>query len=217
MSRSSEMGAQNDSALGRLIAFSDGIFAVAITLLVLAIAVPDLGNDQTDANLQNHLLDAIPSVISFVISFLVVGIFWLSHHRMFQIIEDYGRPTLYANLFFLMTICFVPFPTGIVTHYGQLASAVVFYASSMALGGLSLALLWWVAVIRPATDRPHRRMGIYFGLRAVGMSTVFLASIPLAVVNVGYARFAWFAIVPLYVVLGRLFGREVLADLRPSI
>ncbi len=144
------MGAQNDSALGRLIAFSDGIFAVAITLLVLAIALPDLGNQQTDPNLQSHLLAAIPSVISFVISFLVVGIFWLSHHRLFQLIEDYGRPTLYANLFFLMTICFIPFPTGIVTHYGQLTTALVFYAASMALAGLSLALLWWVAVIRPA-------------------------------------------------------------------
>ncbi len=211
------MDAQNDSALGGLIAFSDGIFAVAITLLVLAIAVPVLGNPPTDADLQSHLADAIPSIISFVVSFLVVGIFWLSHHRMFQIIEDYSRPTLYANLFLLMTICFIPFPTGIVTHYGQLATAVVFYAASMAVSGLSLALLWWVAVIRPAKAKSHRAMGQYFALRALGMSAVFLLSIPLALVNGGYARAAWFAIAPLYVVLGRLFGREVLTDLRPGI
>jgi uncharacterized membrane protein len=211
------MGAQNDSALGRLIAFSDGIFAVAITILVLAIAVPDLGSHQTDANLQSHLAAAIPSVISFVVSFLVVGIFWLSHHRMFQLIEGHGRPTLYVNLFFLMTICFIPFPTGIVTHYGQLATAVVVYAASMALSGLTLALLWWVSVIRPAKEKSHRTTGIYFALRAAGMSAVFLLSIPIAIGNVGYARIAWFAIAPLYVVLGRLFGREVLSDLRPGI
>ncbi len=211
------MDAQNDAALAPLVAFSDGIFAVAITLLVLAIAVPDLGSQQTDANLQSHLADAIPSVISFVISFVVVGIFWLSHHRMFQLVESYDRPTLWANLFFLMTICFVPFPTAILTRYGQLSTAVVFYAASMAVGGLTLALLWWLAVIRRAHDRSHRRMALYFESRALGMSAVFLLSIPLALINVGYARYAWLAIVPLYALLGRFFGREVAADLRPSI
>lgn len=90
-------------ALERVIALSDGIFAVAITLLVLSISVPDLGNSQTDANLQDHLLGAIPSIIGFVISFAVVGIFWLSHHRLFQVVREYDRPTLYANLLFLMT------------------------------------------------------------------------------------------------------------------
>src|SRR5215831_15450215 len=102
------MSAREESALGRLIAFSDGIFAVAITLLVLSIVIPDLGNAPTDANLQSHLLDAIPSVISFVISFVVVGVFWVSHHRLFQFVRQYDRATLYTNLVFLMTICFVP-------------------------------------------------------------------------------------------------------------
>src|SRR5438128_8436040 len=183
------MNGHVESTLGRLIAFSDGIFAVAITLLVLSIPVPDLGSNQTDANLQSHLHDAIPSIFSFVISFVVVGIFWLSHHRLFQLIREYDRPTLYTNLFFLMTICFVPFPTAILTRYGQLTTAVIFYAVSMALGGLTLGLLWWLAVIRPANRNPQRRTGIYFALRAVGMALVFLASVPVALVNLDAARY----------------------------
>src|SRR5207237_217819 len=85
------------------------------------------------------------------------------------------RPTLYANLFFLMTICFVPFPTAILTRYGQLTTAVVFYSVSMAFGGLTLALLWWLAAIRPAHRKPQRRMGAYFALRAIGMALVVAA------------------------------------------
>jgi len=211
------VSAQAESALGRLIAFSDGIFAVAITLLVLSIAVPDLGNNQTDANLQGRLLDSIPSIFSFVISFVVVGIFWLSHHRLFQLIREYDRPTLYANLFFLMTICFVPFPTAILTRYGQLTTAVVFYAVSMAFGGLTLALLWWLAAIRPAHRKPQRRMGAYFALRAIGMALVFLVSVPVALASVTAARYAWLAIFPVYLVLGRIFARDIRGELRPGI
>ncbi len=211
------MGTQMESALGRLIAFSDGIFAVAITLLVLSIAVPDLGGNQTDANLQARLLDAIPSVISFVVSFLVVGIFWLSHHRLFQVVREYDRPTLYANLIFLMTVCFVPFPTGVLTRYGQLPTAVAFYAATMALGGFMLALLWWVAVIRHARRKPQRRIGRYFGLRAAGMSTIFLVSVPVAAKSVDAARYLWFAIPLLFVLLGRIYGGDVSDEARPSI
>jgi uncharacterized membrane protein len=211
------MAAPVESALNRLIAFSDGIFAVAITLLVLDLAVPDLGSQQTDAALQSRLVAEIPSVFSFLLSFVVVGIYWLSHHRLFQIAHEYGRGTLYANLLFLMTICFVPFPTGVLARYGQLRTAVIFYAASMAVTGFTLALLWWLTAVRPARRKPQRRVATYFTLRATGMSLVFLASIPLAFVSADYGRLTWIAIFPLYVVLGRMFGSEVRGDLRPGI
>lgn len=205
-----------ESAFQRVIAFSDGIFAVAITLLVLSIAVPDLGNRPTDANLQARLVDAVPSIIGFVISFAVVGVFWISHHRLFQVVHGYDRPTLYTNLLFLMTICFVPFPTGVIAQYGELATAVIFYAASLALVGFALALLWWVAVIRPSHRKAQRRVGRYYALRAVGTSMIFLISIPVALINVDAARYAWFAIVAFFVIFGRLFGGDVEAAPHPG-
>lgn len=200
---------QVDAGLERITAFSDGIFAVAITLLVLSISVPDLGGAETDANLQARLVDTVPSIIGFVVSFVVVGVFWLSHHRLFQIVHEYDRFTLYANLVFLMTICFVPFPTGVVARYGQLPTAVNFYAASMAFAGLMLALLWWVATIRPAHSAAQRRMGRFFAVRAILTSAIFLISIPIALVNVDVARFFWLMIVPEFVIFGRLYRHEV--------
>ncbi len=206
-----------DHALGRVTALSDGIFAVAITLLVLSISVPDLGNSQTDANLQAHLREAIPSIFGFVISFAVVGIFWLSHHRLFQVVREYDRPTLYANLLFLMTICFIPFPAGVLARYGELTTAVIFYAASTAFVGFTLALLWWVAIIRSAHRKAQRRMGRYFGLRAAGTSIIFLISIAVALINVDAARFVWLAIPAVLVIVSRIYGSEVRDEIRPSI
>jgi uncharacterized membrane protein len=211
------MAKQAESGLERVVAFSDGIFAVAITLLVLSIAVPDLGGQETDANLQARLADTIPSIVGFVVSFVIVGVFWLSHHRLFQVVREYDRPTLYANLLFLMTICFLPFPTGVVAHYGQLATAVMFYAASMAFAGFTLALLWWVAAIRPAHRKALRRVGRLFALRALALAAVFLISVPITLIDVNAGRFAWLAIPLLLVIIGRIYSDEVREDLRPSI
>lgn len=210
------MAGHSDYGLERITGFSDGIFAVAITLLVLSIAVPDLGNAPTDANLRGRLLETIPSIVGFVISFAVVGVFWLSHHRLFQVVREYDRATQYANLLFLLTICFVPFPTAVIAHYGQLATAVNFYAASMAFAGLTLALLWWVAAIRPAHRKAQRRTGDFFAIRAIGTAVIFLISIPIALINVSAARYAWLAIVPLFVIIGRLYRADGSEEARSS-
>lgn len=183
-----------------------------MTLLVLSIAVPDLGTAQTDANLQARLVETIPSILGFVISFVVVGVYWLSHRRLFQSAHDYDRATLYVNLLFLMTICFVPFPTGVLAHYPELTTAVVFYAASMAFAGVTLALLWWVADVRPAHAIGRRRVGRYYVVRALGTSLVFVISIPVALVSVSAARYAWLAIPVFFVIISRLFGRDVLRE-----
>ena len=195
-----------ESGIERITAFSDGIFAVAITLLVLSISVPDLGSSPTDANLQARLNDAVPAIVGFVISFAVVGVFWVSHHRLFQIAREIDRPSLYVNLLFLMTICFVPFPTGVLARYGQLATAFIFYAASIAFTGSMLAVLWWVVIVRPAHLKARRRLGRYFALRAAGTSLIFLISIPIALLNVDVARWAWLALPVFFIVFGRIFG-----------
>jgi uncharacterized membrane protein len=208
---------QPGSALGRLIGFSDGIFAVAITLLVLSIPVPDLGQHPTDANLQTDLINSVPNLFGFVLSFLVVGVFWLSHHRLFQIVHGSDRLTQWVNLLFLMTICFVPFPTGVLAHYAQLATAVIFYAASMAFAGFMLALLWWVAMIRLAPSRATRRTGRLFSLRAAGMSGAFLVSIPVALSRPDIAPYIWLAIPVMFEIIGRIYRADVGDELRTGL
>lgn len=204
-------------ALARVVAFSDGIFAVAITILVLALAVPDLGSRPSDAALQARLEALLPSILSFVLSFTVVGLYWLSHHRLFQVVHHLDRKALYANLFFLLTICFIPFPTGVIGQYGQLPTAAILYAGSMVVSGLALAALWWLAAMRPARQKSERAVAQYFTLRALATSAVFLASTPVILLSPNWGERFWIAVIPAYVVLGRIYRRSLTAELRPSI
>lgn len=212
------IGIQVDLALSRVVAFSDGIFAVAITILVLALAVPDLGSRPTDAALQARLAALLPSILSFILSFTVVGLYWLSHHRLFQVVHHLDRKALYANLFFLLTICFIPFPTGVIGQYGQFPTAAVLYAVSMAVSGLALAALWWLAAMRPARQRSEKAVAQYFTLRALITAAVFVLSTPVILLlsPIGGEGF-WIVVIPAYLVLGRIYRRSLTAELRPGI
>lgn len=211
------IGMQIDAVLARVVAFSDGIFAVAITILVLALAVPDLGSRPTDAALQARLVALLPSVLSFVLSFTVVGLFWLSHHRLFQLVHHLDRKALYANLFFLLTICFIPFPTGVMGQYGELRTAAILYAGSMVVAGLALAVLWWLAAMRPARQKSEKAVAQYFTLRALATSAVFAASTPVILLSPNWGERFWIAVIPAYLVLGRIYRRSLTAELRRGI
>ena len=211
------IGIQVDLALARVVAFSDGIFAVAITILVLALAVPDLGSRPTDAALQARLAALLPGILSFVLSFTVVGLYWLSHHRLFQVVHHLDRKALYANLFFLLTICFIPFPTGVIGLYGQLPTAAILYAGSMVVSGLALAALWWLAAMRPARQKSEKAVAQYFTLRALATSAVFAASTPVILLSPTWGELFWLAVIPAYLVLGRIYRRSLTAELRPGI
>jgi len=127
----------------RLEAFSDGVIAIAITLLVLQIRVPRVKN----GSLLDALLHQWPSYIAFVISFVVIGIMWVSHHSMFEKIAHVDRGLLFANLALLLGIAFLPFPTGLLADYvrdgGQnshIAAAV--YSATMVVIGLAFMGMW---------------------------------------------------------------------------
>ncbi len=96
--------------LGRIVNFSDGVFAIVITLLILDIRVPDIPEDLVSQELPSRILDLGPKFLSYVISFLVIAVYWQVHHRVFRPIRAYDRTLLWLNFLFLMTISFLPFP-----------------------------------------------------------------------------------------------------------
>jgi len=124
----------------RISAFSDGVFAIAITLLVLSIGVP------TDTHgLPEELLDAWPKYLSYALSFIVIGIIWAQHHAIFALIKRTDHVFLLINVLFLMWVAFLPFPTQILgqnlgKHNEQ--AAMSFYAAVFVLGTLPFNLLW---------------------------------------------------------------------------
>ena len=99
--------------LERMILFSDAVFAIAITLLVIEIRVPQIPREQvTENTLLDSLARLIPKFVGFFISFIIIGIYWQVHHRMFGYVINYTGKTLWLNLFFLLAVVLMPFSTG---------------------------------------------------------------------------------------------------------
>jgi uncharacterized membrane protein len=122
----------------RLEAFSDGVFAIAITLLVLEIRVPHLEEGEI---LSGALLRLWPSYAAYAFSFLMIGIFWVNHHSFFRLFRRVNHAFLVMNVFFLMFVSFIPFPTAVLADHlkeSELQTAVTFYTL-----GLALPVLMW--------------------------------------------------------------------------
>jgi len=120
---------------GRLEAFSDGVFAIAITLLVIELRPPEVDRG---SELAGALWDLWPNYAAYLVSFLVIGVIWLNHHRVFQQVVEVDGPLLVLNLGLLLWVAFIPFPTVVVAHY--LGDGGAAARTAMALyGGVILA------------------------------------------------------------------------------
>ncbi|NJR50617.1 MAG: DUF1211 domain-containing protein [Leptolyngbyaceae cyanobacterium CSU_1_3] len=130
----------------RLSFFSDGVFAITITLLVIEIKVPELkevAKDQITPALFKELAHLMPSIWGCVISFVILGLYWIAHHNMFMSIKHHNHTLLWLNTFFLMCIASVPFTTGLISHYPDQQISVVAYAAVLTLTGIFLNIIWW--------------------------------------------------------------------------
>jgi uncharacterized membrane protein len=135
------------SETGRLEAFCDGVFAIAITLLVLEIRVPP---PHQPGGLLHALAHLWPSYLGYVISFVTIGIMWTNHHSIFTYVRRSDRYFLLINVAFLMCISFLPFPTAVLAEYLPAPEgrrlAVAFYGATMVVIAIAFNAVWWYAV-----------------------------------------------------------------------
>ena len=195
---------RGDRAVARIEGFSDGVFAIAITLLVLQLVVP--GPGVAEADLPRALHEQIPKFLSFALSFWVIGWYWVIHHRMFAYIARHDTPFLFLNLLVLFVVVFLPYPTELLGEHGDKLVPVILYAATIAGLSLTSSLLWWHAsrghrLIHEDVDRAVIRLA---HIRALTSSVVFLVSIPLALWSLNAAFVTWAVVLPLTrVVLSR--------------
>jgi uncharacterized membrane protein len=134
-------------ATARLEAFSDGVFAIAITLLILEIKVPTTSELLQLGGLWPALAQRWPNYVGYVVSFLIIGIMWANHHALFEYIQRADRPLMLANLLLLMGVGFLPFPTAILAeHLADQAArtqATAFYGATLIFTSLTFNLVWW--------------------------------------------------------------------------
>lgn len=123
----------------RLEAFSDGVFAIVITLLVLEIKVPHVKLEE----LSFALIALTPKFFSFALSFIIIGLYWISHHNMLHFVAKTDRISLWLNILILFTVCIIPFPTALLGDYPSSQIAVVFYGLTLTTVNLSGTLFWY--------------------------------------------------------------------------
>jgi uncharacterized membrane protein len=142
----------------RLEAFSDGVFAIAITLLVLEIRVPPAEVLASPDLMIKALADLWPSYLGYVVSVVTVGIMWANHHNLFRLIGTVSHGLILANLLLLLVVGFVPFPTALLaatlgTPTGQIG--VLVYAATFVGLAIAFNVLWWEIRRRPGVLRPN--------------------------------------------------------------
>ena len=196
--------------LDRLVNFSDAVFAIAATLLVLSISFsfrlepPDL-----DRKLWREFGDVLPQVLTYALSFFVIARLWLGHHRMFKVIRRIDGRFISLNLVMLGLVALLPFPTEVFGNYPNDRPALIVYCVAVSAPGIVSALMFQYAaqdnrLINPATPR---EWVIHSQLRALSIPAVFLTSIPISFVAVGLAQLWWLWMAPLRIYFTRRYGK----------
>jgi uncharacterized membrane protein len=189
-------------------AFSDGVFAIAATLLVLELKIPHV----EPGGLSEALLEGWPSYATYVVSFLTIGIIWVNHHAVMDRIKSVDRPLLFLNIVFLMAVAVIPFPTALLADYlraghdERLAAAI--YGVTMAVMGITFGLIWAYAVLsdellHQGIDRDRARRSLL----------IFAAGNPLYLLAIGVSLLSAEAALAIYALLALFYLFDVLPPL----
>lgn len=199
----------------RLLALSDGVFAIAMTLLALDISLPD-GLDSD--GFAQALRDVMPKVWAYALSLLVIAAFWRGHYQLFQHVRDVDGTVIRLVLLSLGLVALMPFPTTLLAEYGDLPQSVAIYSGAVAAMGttqLALTLVLWK---RPWLGRAAMPDPIVRNDVADLASTVlvFAAAVPLAFVSPTGAKLWWAVLIPVRTVTGKRGKRLRAAAQRDS-
>jgi len=186
----------------RLSAMSDGVFSIVITLMVLSIKIPEIAPDRVSQELTQHLTNMLPDLATLIISFIILGIYWIGHNNVFTHVVRHDRALLWLNIFFLMSVATIPYPTTLLVRYGQAQSPIILYAINLIVGGVLLDVIWWYG----SRNRYLMCEGITSNLisafhrRILTGPVIYLIAIGLSFVSILAAKFLFVIAVIYYLV-----------------
>jgi uncharacterized membrane protein len=200
--------------LRRFESFSDSVFAIAITLLVLNFRIPDLSETAGNGETIHRLLSFWPDFLGYVTSFIVIGVLWVNHHALFHFLRRVDRFSLIINLLLLMCVAFIPFPTALIARYGRIVPVVILFGLTMVITGMLFSALWFYAVRQYLkTDKQiDTRFVRDASLWTVGYPVAYLAATALSLVNTGISLALYIAIPILYLLPG-VIDRQLHSDM----
>ena len=190
--------------VARIAAFSDGVYAIAITLLALQLEIPT----GDDVDVWAEVSGLAPSLLAFAISFAVIGAYWVAHHRLYAVIERYDRRLIWLNLLSLFFIVLQPFTTSLVGEHGDSSAAVAIYALSIALAGFAMTGMAVYALVGRRLCSPYvSEETIKFHIwRGLVIALVFLVSLVLLPLGTTVVTLSWLALIPAQRIVGHRFG-----------
>lgn len=207
-----EEGTAETVGTGRLLAFSDGVFAIAFTILVLDLGVPE---NLSAAALRAAVDDQLPHLLSALLSFAVIGRFWIAHHGLFTHVRAADGPLLVLNTVLMAMVAMIPFGAGLLAEYSKDPIAVIIYTLIVAAAALAQLGVWlWVTHERRLVhDRIDDLAVLTLTLGLSGAALAFLVGAPVALLSTTAAQLCWLiALVP----TGRLAARLHARTFRPS-
>lgn len=190
-SQAAEAASERWYDLDRTTAFSDGVMAIAITLVVLTVEVPKVPDSKVD-DLPRQLLDIAPQALTYFLTFFILGRWWLAHHRLFGDLDRIDARMTSLNLGFLSIVAFFPFSAEVMGEYGGQAIAVMIYAISLTVTNMFLLLMIRHSLSRGLFKDERARAAAMKGQRrAVILGLGFLASVPVALLSAPAAIAIW--------------------------
>jgi len=174
---------------GRLCALTDGVFAIAITLLVLDLQLPE----DPDTPIATSILNALPKFYSWIISFFALGTLWLQHHTILAQLRRVDMTSLWLNLVLLLFVSVTPWTTSLLGTYSHQPLAVVIFSGGLGLAWLAMSLIWlhgfYNGHLRPEITAPEP--GLLTTLVSVRGSIIALLAIAIAYFDTSLAIFVW--------------------------
>jgi uncharacterized membrane protein len=168
---------ERDYEVGRLMAFSDGVFAVAITLLVFNVPVPAIAQSEAMSRLPDALLHTAPPLLTFALSFFLVGFYWIRHHQLFRQVVSADVWLLWLNLIVLFLVCLLPFSAGVVGRYENTVIAAEVYAVNLAAIAIAFSGLYLYATRAHQVRALPPGMGIGFFSQGLLLPVVVVAMV----------------------------------------
>jgi uncharacterized membrane protein len=193
--------------LDHVISFSDAIFAFSITFMALSIRIPNLSSDLTQAELINKILHLRPQFEIYAISFLIIGIYWISYHQILNHTRASHSILIWVNLAFLFFITLISFATSLETVYPLYHIVFLLYAIIISITGSLLALIWLHASKdRLLIDKNMSPLHIRaISLQAITPPLIFASSIAISFIDIQIAQYFWILIVPAKVIIQRKY------------
>lgn len=184
----------------RLMAFSDGVFAITITLLLLEVKVPEITSTPI-AELPSALWHLIPKILGHLISFIVLGMYWVAHHNLFAHIRRHDHVLLWLNILLLLCTASIPFPTGLLGEYPDAQISVVLYAAVLALTGIAMLLIWWYATTHRLVEESIDPEFVDFVYRYVRIAPIsYIVAILASFLSLSLSKFIFIAVVVFYII-----------------